>query len=94
MVVELEQKTISRKEMTDDQYIFELENILEEMSEQAETMFEAIDVSVNGLIDIAIYCENVPDVISKQELAADIARMVEGIRCRLNGEPVADEVSH
>lgn len=87
-------KVISRKEMTDEEYIMELELILEEMSEQAEVMFEAIDISVNGLIDITMYCEEVPDIVSKQDLANDVVRMVEGIRCRLNGEPVADEVSH
>ena len=38
------EKTISRKEMTDEQYIFELEAILEEMSEQAEVMFDALDM--------------------------------------------------
>lgn len=88
------EKTISRKEMTDEQYIFELETILEEMSEQAEVMFDAIDISVNGLIDITMYCEEVPDLITKEELANDIVRMVEGIRCRLNGEMVPDEISH
>lgn len=92
--MEREERIISRKEMTDDEYIMELELMLEEMSAQAETMFDAIDVSVNGLIDITLYCEDVPEFITKQELANDIVRMVEGIRCRLNGEPVADEVSH
>lgn len=92
--MEKEEKVISRKEMTDDQYIMELECILEEMSEQAEVMFDAIGVSVNGLIDITMYCEDVPEVLTKQELASDIVRMIEGIRCKLNGEPVCDEVSH
>lgn len=89
-----EERIISRKDMTDEEYIMELELMLEEMSAQAETMFDAIDVSVSGLIDITLYCEGVPEIITKQELASDIVRMVEGIRCRLNGEPVADEVSH
>jgi len=89
-----EEKVISRKDMTDEQYIFELETILEEMSEQAEVMFEAIDISVNGLIDITLYCEDVPDIVSKEDLAKDVVRMIEGIRCQLNGEPVADETSH
>lgn len=90
----LEEKVISRKEMTDEQYIFELETVLEEMSSQAEAMFTAIDISVCGLIDITMYCEDVPDAVTKEDLAKDIVRMVEGIRCKLNGEPVADECTH
>lgn len=85
---------ISRKDMSDDEYIYHLETFLEAMSEQAQTMFETIGISVNGLIDITLYCENVPDAVSKDDLAADIIRMVECIRCKLNDEPVPDEVSH
>lgn len=92
--METQELVISRKDMSDDEYIFHLEAILEEMSEQAQVMFDAIDVAVNGLIDIALYCENVPDAVTRDDLATDIVRMVEGIRCKLNDEPVPDEISH
>ena len=92
--MEKQGKVISRKEMTDEQYIFELETMLEEMSYQAEVMFDAIDITVNALMDIGEYCANNPAWINKLDMSSDIIRKIEVVRCKLNREPPSDEISH
>ena len=86
----MEVKTISRKEMTDDQYIFELENILEEMSGQTEIMYDAISLSIAALRQIMAEYElsEGGDIAKEMYKVADLAMSM------LNGEPEADEGVH
>lgn len=87
----VEAKTICRSEMGDDAYITELEMILEDMSTQTESMFDAISLSIAALRQIhAEYQTRVPSEDTAREMfvVADMALAL------LSGDPEPDEGIH
>ena len=82
-------KTIKRSDIGDDAYIFELETILEEMSDQTEVMYGAINLAIRALDCIKSEYEHSDGNASKE-----MYRLADLALSMLNSEPEADEGVH
>jgi len=90
----MEVKTISRSKLGDSAYIKELEAILEDMSEQTEVMYEAIELAIAALQRIHEAYENKPEWLDQESLAEDMYRTCDFALAMLKGEPEPDESTH
>ena len=90
----MEAKTISRSELGDSAYIKELETILEDMSEQTEVMYEAIELSIAALQRIHEAYELKPEWVDQETMAEDMYRICDLALAMLKGEPEPDESTH
>lgn len=90
----MEVKTIRRSDLGDSQYIKELELILEDMSEQAEVMFEAFELAMSALHNLHQYYETKPEYIDGESAAEHMYRLTDLALTMLKGEPEADEHTH
>lgn len=82
-------KTIKRSDIGDEAYIFELETILEEMSDQTEVMYGAINLAIKALECIKSEYEH-----SDADVSREMYRLADLALSMLNGEPEADEGVH
>jgi len=87
----MESKTICRKDLGDEAYILELELILEDMSTQTESMYDAISLSVTALRQIMAEYE-LPD--EGVDTAKEMYKIADMAMTMLNGEPEPDEGVH
>jgi len=90
----VETKTISRKDLGDEQYIMELESILEGMSEQTEVMYEAIELAITALVRVKECYEGKLPFEDNESVAETMYRMTDLALSMLKGEPEADENTH